>query len=82
MCLEILDLESWGKRTRILRCLRALRQYGGAAKPLLPQLREVQERLLRHRERRSLEAQIRELSSLIEVLEKAPKESEALRSLR
>jgi hypothetical protein len=82
MCLEILDLESWGKRTRILRCLKALRQYGGAAKPLLPQLREVQVQLLRHRERRSLEAQIHELRSLIEVLEKAPKGSGTLRSLR
>ena len=37
--------------------------------------------LLRHRERRSLNVQIDELSSLIEVLENAPEENEALRSL-
>ena len=81
LCLEILDLDSWGKRNRILRCLKALRQYGGAAKPLLPQLQEIQVQLLKHRERRSLAAQIDELSSLIEVLENAPEENEALRSL-
>ena len=81
LCLAVLDLDSWGKRNRILRCLRALRKYGGAAKPLLPQLQEIQMQLLRHRERRSLEAQIDELSSLIEVLENAPEENEALRSL-
>lgn len=81
LCLAILDLDSWGKRNRILRCLRALRKYGGAAKPLLPQLQVIQMQLLRHRERRSLEAQIDELSSLIEVLENAPEENEALRSL-
>ena len=79
LCLEILDLDSWGKRNRILRCLKALRQYGGAAKPLLPQLREIQAQLLRHRERRTLELQIDELSSLIEVLESAPEEDGTLR---
>ena len=79
LCLKIMDIDSWGKRNRILRCLKALRQYGGAAKPLLPQLRKIQKDLMMHRERSSLEPQILELNSLIGVLESAPEEDGTLR---
>ena len=81
LCIEILDLERWGKRHRVMRCLRILRKYGGAAKPLLPRLREVRQQLLEHRERRSLGPHIKELNSLIEALEQAPEVNRDLRSL-
>ena len=81
LCIEILDLERWGKRHRVMRCLRILRKYGGAAKPLLSRLREVRQQLLEHRERRSLGPHIKELNSLIEALEQAPEVNRDLRSL-
>ena len=42
VCIAIMDIEKWGKRDRINRCLRILAMYGGAARPVLPQLRELE----------------------------------------
>ena len=81
LCLDILDLESWGKRHRVMRCLRTLRRYGGAAKPILPRLRQVENQLREHRESRSLAPHIEEIVSLISFIEQAPS-GEPLRSLR
>lgn len=41
LCFKVMDMEKWGKGNRISRCLNAIGQYGGAAKPLLPELREL-----------------------------------------
>jgi len=58
LCIEVMDIERWGKRHRITQCLKILAKYGGAAKPLLPQLRELEKRLLAHREAKGLKPQI------------------------
>ena len=50
--------ELWGKKDRITGCLKTLASYGGAAKPVLPRLRELERALTGHREARSLSEQI------------------------
>ena len=58
LCIEIMDIQKWGKRSRISRCLKTLANYGAAAKPMLPQLRQLEKDLLAHREARNLQPQI------------------------
>jgi hypothetical protein len=53
-CIEVMDIDQWGKRHRISECLKILRTYGGAARPVIPQLRELEKRLQNHREARGL----------------------------
>ena len=58
LCLKIMDIEKWGKRHRITQCLKILATYGGAARPVLPQLKDLEKKLLAHREARGLKPQI------------------------
>ena len=80
LCVDIMDIQSWGKQHRINGCLGALAKYGGAAKPLLPELRRLEQQLRAHREAKSLEPQIDRLHSLIEKIEQSDEEV-VLRSL-
>ena len=34
LCIDLLDIQRWNKRSRISRCLKTLGTYGAAAKPL------------------------------------------------
>ena len=36
LCILVTEIDKWGKQDRILRCMKALEQYGGAARPVLP----------------------------------------------
>jgi len=58
LCLDIMDIENWGKKDRITKCLKTLQSYGGAAQPLLPKLAELEKSLLAHREAKNLQPQI------------------------
>ncbi len=58
LCLEVMAIESWGKKARISRCLGALKAYGGAARPLLPDLARLEQQLKAHREAKSLGPEI------------------------
>jgi len=58
LCLTTMEIDEWGKRHRITTCLKTLQSYGGAARPVLPQLCELQKQLQNHREARGLEAEI------------------------
>lgn len=80
LCLDVMDIDTWGKRNRIMSCLKILRKYGGAAKPVVPRLREVEKQLRAHREARALTPHIEEIGNLIASIEAAPA-GEALRSL-
>jgi len=80
LCLEVMDIQRWGKRGRISRCLNALAKYGGAAKPLLPRLKQLEKDLLAHREARGLKPEIERLQKLIKEIEQAD-EAPSLRSL-
>lgn len=81
LCIETMDIEGWGKRYRIKRGLDILRRYGGAAKPVVPLLRDLEKRLQNHREARRLKPEIemvRETIAKIESDENPPE----LRSIR
>ena len=80
LCLRIMDIEKWGKRHRIGSCLKILRTYGGAAKPVLPQLRELEQKLKDHREAKGLKTYIDMVRKLIADIE-AAKDAPPLRSL-
>jgi len=69
LCLETMDIEGWGKRHRIDTCLKILQQYGGAAKPMIPRLRELQQQLKTHREARGLKPQIQLVQQTIDKIE-------------
>jgi hypothetical protein len=57
------------KQNRITRCLECLPRYGGAAKPLLPQLRQMEKDMRAHREAESLRSQIESLNTIIKNIE-------------
>jgi hypothetical protein len=80
LCLEIMEIDKWGKQDRISRCLKALQTYGSAAKPTLPQLRQLEKDLTAHREAKSLAAEISRLQSLITEIENST-ETVDLRSI-
>lgn len=81
LCVEIMDIHSWGKRDRIMKCLQVLRTYGGAAKPILPRLRILEKELKSHREARSLRPHIAAMEETIAFIENAAEGQEALRTL-
>jgi len=75
LCIDAMDIELWGKKDRITRCLKTLARYGGAAEPILPRLRQLQTALSSHRESRALSEQIalcRETIAAIESGEASP----------
>jgi hypothetical protein len=65
LCLDVMDIERWGKKNRISRCLNALAAYGGAAKPLLPRMRQMEQDLVKHREAKAMQPMIEQLRTLI-----------------
>jgi hypothetical protein len=71
LCIEVMEIQKWGKRDRISRCLKALAKYGAAAKPMLPRLRQLEGDLHAHREARGLQPQIDQLHALIKEIENA-----------
>jgi hypothetical protein len=80
LCIPIMEIDQWGKQDRILRGLRALATYGGAAKPLLDDLRGLLRRLEAHPEARNLGEQIALCRETLAAIEAAP-EGEPLRSV-
>ncbi|MGB6220273.1 DUF6288 domain-containing protein [Haloferula sp.] len=71
LCIEVMDIDKWGKGGRIPRCLKALAKYGAAAKPMLPELHQLQKDLLAHREAKNLKSSIEQLQLLISDIESA-----------
>jgi hypothetical protein len=71
LCIEVMEIDKWGKRDRISQCLKALGAYGAAARPMLPRLRQLEKDLLAHSEAKALQPQIDQLRSLIGDIENA-----------
>ena len=71
LCLEVMEIEKWGKRHRITECLKILGTYGGAAKAVLPQLRQLEQKLRAHREARGLRDHIERVRKTIAAIEAA-----------
>jgi len=80
LCLEIMDIERWGKRHRIGTCLKILGSYGGAVRQVLPELKDLERKLVRHREAKGLKAFIDQVRKIIADAEAATDEPE-LRSI-
>ena len=81
LCIDVMEIEKWGKQARIAQCLRILDKYGPAAKTELPRLRQLEKDLTAHREAKGLAEHIETLRKLIGKLEQAGDAGE-LRSLR
>jgi hypothetical protein len=71
LCLQIMEIDKWGKQDRIRKCLKALETYGAAAKAVLPQLQQLEQDLRAHREARSLSPLIDQVQKVIEKIENA-----------
>jgi hypothetical protein len=71
LCIQIMEIDKWGKKDRITRCLTTLATYGAAAKAVLPELRQLAQDLLDHREARMLEPVTQQTQTLIEEIENA-----------
>jgi len=81
LCFDVLEINKWGKQDRIKRSLRALESYGAAAKPMLPELRQLEQDLQSHREARNLKPLIEMARSIAKEIENAKGEVK-LRSLK
>ncbi len=71
LCIQIMEINKWGKKSRITQCLKTLGTYGAAAKPVLPQLRQLEKDLLAHKEARMLKPVIEQTQTLIREIENA-----------
>ena len=80
LAIPVMEIDEWGKQDRILRGLRALQVYGGAAKPILPDLRDLEQSLEAHPEAKNLGKQIELCRETIAAIEAAPK-GDPLRSV-
>ncbi len=80
LCLDIMEIDRWGKQRRITRCLEILQTYGGAAGPLVPELEEIERQLRAHREAKTLASQIDLVRQTIDVI-KADQDPPTLRRL-
>ncbi len=71
LAIDVMEIDKWGKAGRIPKCLQALEDYGVAAKPMLPRLRELEKEMLAHREAnaKQLKPNIERLQKLIKNLE-------------
>jgi len=58
LCIRVMDIDKWGKRSRISACLKILGSYGGAARSVLPELKALEKKLLAHWEAKGLKPQI------------------------
>lgn len=81
LCLDVIEIDRWGKKDRIDRALKIMAMYGPAAKPMLPQLRDLEKALSGHQESKSLAPSVAALRALIQKIENSSGTVE-LRSLK
>ena len=66
-----MEIQKWGKKDRITKCLKTLETYGAAAKSVLPELRQLENDLRSHSEARMLEPMVKQVQTLIKKVENA-----------
>ncbi len=81
LCLDILEIERWGKQDRLKGALKSLESYGPAARPMLPRLHQLEKDLLAHREAKNLKPLIEQTREVARKIEAATGAVE-LRDLR
>lgn len=63
LCIETIELDRWGGHTRVPARFKTLQAYGGNAKSILPQLREMRSRWKKGDNRELLEKTIKAIES-------------------
>lgn len=81
LCFEVLELDKWGKEGRVKHILKIITSYGSAAKSVLPQLKKLEQDLLKHKEAKMLAPYAKSLQQLIKDLESSKKKDKPLRSI-
>ncbi len=80
LCIDVMEIEKWGKGDRIPRCFDALEAYGSAAKSELPRLRQLEKDLTAHGEAKKLVPFVQRTQALIKKLDSSTETIE-LRSI-
>ena len=80
LCIEVTDIDKWGKHARIPACLDTLETYGAAAKAVLPQLRDLEKRIRAHKEK-TMGKHAERVAEIIKGLEAMPNDTRPLLSL-
>ena len=80
LCIEVMDIDKWGKHARIPACLDTLETYGAAAKAVLPQLRDLEKRIRAHKEK-TMAKHAERVAEIIKKLEAMPDDTRPLLSL-
>lgn len=71
LCIDVMEIDKWGKQDRIKRCLNALAKYGTAAKVELPRLQQLEKDLMAHREAKNLQPFVEQVRSIMKEIESA-----------
>ena len=82
LCIQIMEIDKWGKKKRITQCLKTLETYGAAAKAVLPELRQLEKDLIAHREARMLAPAIVQTQAMIEKIASSTDTIELARNRR
>ncbi len=69
LCLQVVEIDKWGKQDRLKRALNTLKVYGASAKPILPQLKQLEKDLKVHVEAKNLVPYIEQCTALIASIE-------------
>ena len=69
LCFDTMEILKWGKKQRISQCLKILKSYGGAAKPMIPRLKQLEKDLMNHSEANALASIIKETRNTITTIE-------------
>ena len=69
LCIDVIEIDKWGKDKRIPKCFDALEAYGSAAKSELPRLRQLDKDLSTHKEAKNLVPFVERTQALIKKLE-------------
>jgi hypothetical protein len=80
LCIEVMDIDKWGKHARIPACLDTLETYGAAAKAVLPELRDLHERIRAHKEK-TMAKHADRVAEIIRKLEASPDDPRPLQTL-
>ena len=80
LCIQIMEIDKWGKKNRIVKCLKTLESYGPAARAVLPELRQLEKDLRSHSEARMLSPVTQQVTALIKKIDTAEDTAE-LRSI-
>ena len=80
LCIDIMEINRWGKHRRIEALLDILDKYGPAAKAEIPRLRDLAKRIRAHPEK-TMAKHADRIDAMIKKLEAQPDDTRPLRSL-